>query len=67
MSKIGKKIINIPEGVEVKMADQTLVVKGKLGTTTLPILQYVSVKIEGTILSCEAKETNKILQRSKAA
>ncbi len=59
MSKIGKKIINIPEGVEVKMADQTLVVKGKLGTTTLPILKYVAVKIEGTILSCEAKETNK--------
>ncbi len=58
MSKIGKQIINIPEGVDVKTVDQTLVVKGKLGSITLPILKYITVKINGSVLSCEAKETN---------
>ena len=59
MSKIGKKIINIPEGVEVKAVDQALVIKGKLGMITLPILKYVTVEIDGPILTCEAKETSK--------
>ncbi len=59
MSKIGKKIINIPEGVEVKIIDTALIVKGKLGTTTLPILKYITVNINDNVLSCEAKETHK--------
>jgi large subunit ribosomal protein L6 len=46
MSKIGKKPIAIPEGVEVKINDHNLEIKGKLGTLNLPILEYTNAEIK---------------------
>ncbi len=46
MSKIGKKPIKIPEGVEVKINDKVLEIKGKLGVLTLPVLDFVSAEIK---------------------
>ncbi|MBF0184586.1 MAG: 50S ribosomal protein L6 [Magnetococcales bacterium] len=34
MSRIGKKVVAVPEGVQVTIEDQTVTVKGKLGSLT---------------------------------
>ncbi|HEY4499749.1 MAG TPA: 50S ribosomal protein L6 [Candidatus Paceibacterota bacterium] len=47
MSKIGKKIIFIPEGVTIQETNGVLECKGKGGTLALPILKGVTSKIEG--------------------
>ncbi len=53
MSKIGKKIIEIPQGVEIKQADGMLEFKGKGGTLSVAILPHITIKIEGTTLACD--------------
>lgn len=45
MSKIGKQPIKISEGVEVKLDESRIEVRGKLGTIILPILNFISAKI----------------------
>ncbi len=51
MSKIGKKQLTIPEGVTITLANGVLTVKGKNGTLTVPVLEYVTPKIEGQTIS----------------
>ncbi len=46
MSKIGKKLIKIPEGVTVAMSDNALVIKGKLGELKVPVLAFVNPEIK---------------------
>lgn len=46
MSKIGKKPIMIPQGVEVKVTDKALEVKGKEGMLALPILPYTKIELK---------------------
>ena len=58
MSKIGKKPIEIPTGVTVKLESGILRVTGQKGELTLPMLQGVSAKIEGNqLLFNSAKKT----------
>jgi large subunit ribosomal protein L6 len=46
MSRIGKKPIEIPSGVEISVSDKNLVtVKGKLGTLTQPVDSAIKIKI----------------------
>lgn len=47
MSKIGKRIILIPEGVTIQETNGSLECKGKGGTLVLPILKGITSKIEG--------------------
>ncbi|MFA6047956.1 MAG: 50S ribosomal protein L6 [Parcubacteria group bacterium] len=47
MSKIGRKLITIPEGVEVKIDGQVLEAKGSKGTLSLIINSKAKVEIEG--------------------
>lgn len=47
MSKIGKKSISIPEGVEVKIEKGTLEAKGPKGTLNLDLAKEVKIEIEG--------------------
>jgi len=47
MSRIGKKIINIPEKVEVTKVGDVLTVKGPLGTLTRAFNPVIEIKIEG--------------------
>ena len=56
MSKIGKKIIVIPKGVEVRSADSVLEFKGKDATLALRLLPHVEAKIEGEVLSFAVTE-----------
>lgn len=46
MSRIGKKIINIPENVEVKIDQQSVVVKGPLGQLAMDKPENFDVKVE---------------------
>ena len=47
MSRIGKKPIEIPQGVEVKIEGQTVSAKGPLGTETVNVRPEIAIKIEG--------------------
>ena len=47
MSRIGRKPIALPAGVEVKVADNTITVKGPKGTLTQNILPNMTVAVEG--------------------
>lgn len=46
MSKIGSKPVAIPEGVTVDFKDGVFTVKGKLGTLTVPQLEFVNSEIK---------------------
>ena len=46
MSRIGKKPIEIPQGVEIKIDGQTVTAKGPLGEETVEVRPEIAVKIE---------------------
>lgn len=49
MSRVGKKPVTIPAGVEVLIQDGVLTVKGPLGTLTRSIRPEVSINVEGGV------------------
>ena len=53
MSRIGRKPIEIPAGVEVSVADNVVTVKGPKGTLTQAINPVISVKVEGNTVLVE--------------
>jgi large subunit ribosomal protein L6 len=63
MSRVGKKIIQIPEGVSVQINDRTVEVKGALGSDSLKLLNGIDCKIEDDKLEVVKKgdDTNKKL------
>ncbi|MFA5935508.1 MAG: 50S ribosomal protein L6 [Patescibacteria group bacterium] len=46
MSRIGKKLIPLPNGVEATIASSSVTVKGPKGTLTVPLHAVVSVTLE---------------------
>lgn len=50
MSKIGRKPIIIPEGVEVKIQDGVLELKGKNGSLKVGFLDGVTAKVENNLI-----------------
>ena len=48
MSRIGRKPVNIPAGVEVSVSEGVITVKGPKGTLTQKIHPNMTVKVEGT-------------------
>lgn len=48
MSRIGKKPITIPNGVEVQVKDHMVTVKGPKGTLTKSFLDNVDIKVENS-------------------
>lgn len=60
MSRIGKKPIEIPKGVEVKIEDNVVIVKGPKGELQKKIRPEIKVEIkENEILVSPEKETKK--------
>ena len=60
MSRIGKAIINIPEGVEINIAeDNTVSVKGKLGERIQKINGNLKISINEGVLSVERPSESK--------
>ena len=53
MSRIGRKPIEIPAGVEVSVADSVVTVKGPKGTLTQKISPIITVKVEGNTVLVE--------------
>ncbi len=56
MSRIGRKPINIPAGVDVKFDNGVLTVKGPKGTLTQSIHPNMAIEIDGAVL--EVKRPN---------
>ena len=46
MSRIGKKPVEIPQGVEVKVEGQVVTAKGPLGTEVVNVRPEIAVKVE---------------------
>lgn len=63
MSRIGKHPVPIPSGVEVKLGEQALTVKGKLGVQTVPLGTDIGATIEGGKVTLKPHHLTK---RSKA-
>lgn len=59
MSRIGLKLIEIPEGVEVKLDGAKVTVKGPKGELTRDIHQDMNVKIEDKIVTVERPSDQK--------
>ena len=56
MSRIGQAIINIPNGVEVKKADNKFLVKGSKGELSAPLDDIVNVIINEKEIKVELKD-----------
>ena len=69
MSRIGKKPIEIPQGVEVKIDGQTVIAKGPQGEEKVEVRPEIAVKIEDNqiILSKvgESRETDALFGLSR--
>jgi len=63
MSRIGKLPIEIPKGVEVKVDNNTVTIKGPLGQLSQKIPADIQVKIENNLLKVERKND---LKQTKA-
>jgi large subunit ribosomal protein L6 len=64
MSRIGKKPIELPQGVEVKLDNNVLTVKGPKGQLTQELHPVVSVKIEENLVTVEVKNNEDTKQKA---
>jgi len=53
MSRIGKKVITVPKGVNVTVGERELEVKGPKGTLKTPVPEGITFKLEGDQLQAE--------------
>ena len=51
MSRIGKKSIELPKGVEIKHDGNAVIVKGPKGSLTTALIPGIGVKLEGNVLT----------------
>ena len=59
MSRVAKNPVVLPAGVEASFSTSDLVVKGALGTISLPLSGEVEVKLEDNALTFAAKSESK--------
>lgn len=64
MSRVGKKPLLIPSGVQVTVADGTIAVKGPKGELKQALHPRVTVKIEGSELTVSVKDEQNIKDRA---
>lgn len=58
MSRIGNRIIIVPEGVAVENTNNVVTVKGPKGTLTQPMLKDITMKQEGNEITLERLNEN---------
>ena len=58
MSRIGNRIITVPEGVTVENVNNVVTVKGPKGTLTQPMLKDITMKQEGNEITVERLNEN---------
>ena len=51
MSQIGRKIISIPENIEIKNQDNNILVKGKLGELQIQFNKEMKIDISNNTIS----------------
>lgn len=56
-SRVGRKPITIPSGVDVKIHDQNLTIKGPKGQSIVAVNPLVLIEIEGGILKIKQNDT----------
>ena len=59
MSRIGKKPITVPAGVEIKIDGKVVTVKGPKGTLTREFNHDVDIKLDAGVLSVSVQDPNK--------
>lgn len=59
MSRIGKRVLTIPAGVNVSVNDNKVTVKGPKGELNLDVIKTLNVKVEGTELTVEKLKEDK--------
>jgi large subunit ribosomal protein L6 len=60
MSRIGRKVIELPAGVEVSQNEHTITVKGPKGTLSRELHKDMIVKVEDNTLVVERPSDNKL-------
>jgi large subunit ribosomal protein L6 len=58
MSRVAKKLINLPKGVELKVVDGTISVKGAKGTLSLAKPENINFSVDGDVLQFDASVDN---------
>jgi large subunit ribosomal protein L6 len=58
MSRVAKKLINLPKGVELKVVDGTISVKGAKGTLSLAKPENINFSVDGDVLQFDAHADN---------
>jgi len=56
MSKVGKKLIEIPQGVEVAISEKMVSIKGPKGSLEVARLNGIDVKMEDQGILCSAQD-----------
>jgi large subunit ribosomal protein L6 len=56
MSRIGKKEIALPKGVEVRHEDNVVTVKGPKGSLRTPVIAGIDVKVENNVVQFSRKD-----------
>lgn len=64
MSRVGKKPLSIPSGVDVKLTGMTLAVKGPKGELTLALHPRVKVAIDGKELTVDVHDHDLVKDRA---
>jgi len=59
MSRIGKKPITLPKGVEVKKDGNAVTVKGPKGSLTTPLVPGIDVKVDGNVVQFTRQDEEK--------
>jgi large subunit ribosomal protein L6 len=60
MSRIGKKPVQIPAGVEAHLSGQEISVKGKLGQLRLVVNDETKVTLDGNVITMEPKSESRL-------
>lgn len=50
MSRVGRKVIDLPKGVEIRQDGSEVVVKGPKGTLSTPMQNGISLQVEGNVV-----------------
>jgi large subunit ribosomal protein L6 len=59
MSRIGKKVIELPTGVSASVSGQTIEVKGPKGTRSFKATDDVTLSVDGQVVSVEPRGKSK--------
>lgn len=60
MSRIGKQPITLPKGVEVKVNDSEIVVKGPKGSLSTPVADCLEYAVDGDTLTVTRKDDSRL-------